>query len=95
MREGGYLLGAPLLLRGPPENPPHEEDKGGPVRWSAKEAKEADMTDQDRDRDGVKIERDHPQTRKGEEDARGSAEWNEDVIDPEDLEEGEARRKHD
>ena len=36
-------------------------------------------------RDGVTVERDHPQTRKGESDARGSAEWNEDVIDPDDT----------
>ena len=40
------------------------------------------MTDDDRN-DGIKVERDHPQTRKGEEDARGSAEWNEDVVKPE------------
>jgi hypothetical protein len=33
--------------------------------------------------DDVMIERDHPQTRKGEPDARGSAEWREDVVDPE------------
>lgn len=39
------------------------------------------MTD-DRN-DDVKVERNHPQTRKGEEDARGSAEWNDDVVKPE------------
>ena len=33
----------------------------------------------------ISIERDHPQTRKGESDARGSAQWNEDVIDPEEV----------
>lgn len=39
--------------------------------------------ERERDNDDIKVERDHPQTRKGEEDARGSAEWNEDVVKPE------------
>ena len=43
--------------------------------------------EQDREpgREGVTVERDHPQTRKGESDARGSAEWNENVIDPDEA----------
>jgi hypothetical protein len=32
--------------------------------------------------DDVMVERDHPQTRKGEPDARGSSEWREDVVPP-------------
>lgn len=48
------------------------------------------MSDDDR-RDGTTVERDHPQTRKGESDARGSAEWNEDVVKPEADEERSAR----
>lgn len=41
----------------------------------------------DENSDGKMIERDHPQTRKGEPDARGSAEWNEDVVKPEEARE--------
>lgn len=37
------------------------------------------MTNDDR-RDDTKVERDHPQTRKAEDDARGSARWNEDIV---------------
>jgi hypothetical protein len=41
--------------------------------------------------DDVMVERDHPQTRKGEPDARGSSEWREDVIPPSDNQSGEQR----
>jgi hypothetical protein len=40
------------------------------------------MTDDDR-RDDMKTERDHPQTRKGEPDARGSSAWRDDGKPPE------------
>lgn len=33
--------------------------------------------------DDVMVERNHPQTRKGEPDARGSSEWRDDVVPPE------------
>jgi len=45
------------------------------------------------DEDDTKIERDHVQTRKAEDDARGSANWNEDVILPPSDEEREGRRQ--
>ena len=51
------------------------------------------MTNDETDRDGQTVERDHPQTRKGEDDARGSANWNEDVVLPASEEEREERRK--
>ena len=38
-------------------------------------------------RDGIKVERDHPQTRKGEPDARGSAAYRDDVVPAEGEEE--------
>lgn len=37
----------------------------------------------DENPDDVKVERDHPQTRKTEPDARGSSKWREDVVPPE------------
>lgn len=42
--------------------------------------------------DDVKVERDHPQTRKAEDDARGSARWNDDVVAPEGLDEREGEQ---
>ena len=45
------------------------------------------MTNDER-RDDTKVERDHPQTRKAEDDARGSAMWNEDVVPAGDDERG-------
>ena len=45
------------------------------------------MNDNDR-RDGKMIEEDHPQTRHAEPNARGSSEWNEDVIPPADKDGG-------
>lgn len=47
------------------------------------------MDDKDR-RDGKMIEEDHPQTRHAEPNARGSSQWNEDVVPPPD-EEGERK----
>ena len=41
------------------------------------------MTNDDRRDDDTRIERDHPQTRKGETDARGSSECRDDVEPPE------------
>jgi hypothetical protein len=42
----------------------------------------SDDSRKDDKHDDVMIERDHPQTRKGEPDARGSSEWREDVVPP-------------
>ena len=53
------------------------------------------MTDNDKNDGGVTIERDHPQTRKGEDDARGSAQWNEDVVKPEEAREQRGDRAND
>ena len=43
------------------------------------------MTTADKQKE-VKTERDHPQTRKGESDARGSSKWREDVVPPDEDE---------
>lgn len=42
--------------------------------------------------DEVKVERDHPQTRKAEPDARGSSQWREDVEPPSEKKEREEGR---
>jgi hypothetical protein len=45
------------------------------------DARKDDSGSKDR-HDDVMVERDHPQTRKGEPDARGSSKWREDVVLP-------------
>lgn len=46
------------------------------------------MTDTDKRNDGKMVEEDHPQTRHAEPNARGSSQWNEDVV-PTEGERGE------